>query len=77
MGFKLAARPSAPFNRIDQALRLVGEKVGSNTTIVPYLFLGTDAGFKAAMEARGVDVICSFALPATSQPRNRPAAANP
>jgi len=56
----------------------VGEKVGSNTIIIiQNLLLGTDAGFKAAMEARGVDVICSFALPATSQTLNRPAAANP
>lgn len=55
----------------------MGEKVGSNTTIIRILFQGTDAGFKAAMEARGVDVIGSFALPATSQPLNRPAATNP
>ena len=44
-----------------------------NSTVL----IGTCPGFKPEILARVIDVICSFALPATSQPLNRPAAANP
>lgn len=41
------------------------------------VLIGTCPGFTAAMLALDIDVICSFALLATSQPLTSSAAANP